>query len=656
MSPLCAEHDVELVDALEVLGLREQHQVGVARACRPARTRGAGGPRRSPRRRRRTRACPRRAARHPGAATPGRASGTCTSRNDGRGTSTSIVLRYPRAVRIALVSPYSWTYPGGVTRHIEALAERAARPGPRGPRAHPGRSRHAAGRARCTRGARPATRELPDVPRPARRDRRLPRQRRGLEPRADPDGASPALRHELRTGGYDVVHVHSPDAPCVGWDAVMSAPAPLVGTFHAYSTSTRSTLAHERRRRRAGASTASRVRIAVSEAAAWTGERWLRRAATASSPTASTCPRTAPPARADDGVLDDRVRRPGGRAQGPAGAAARLRGAARPRPRAADARRPDAARRSRRCCSTTAASRRSARSTTPRRRARARAAPTSSARRRSAARASAWCSPRRFAHGTPVVASDIAGYRDVVRDGVDGVLVPRGDATARRRRAARPRARPRPPPRDGRRRPRARRALRLAARRRRGRRGLRGRDRDARARPPRRPALAVRHGLRPADGGPCARAAPPAVARARARPALDARRASCAARRCCSSSLVALGGRRGRAAADRRRRDRRSRWSTATPTWVLARARRSCAPRWSCAPMRGTRSCAPRCHGVRVKRRDAFQGTTIGVLMSRHAAGPPRRARPRADRRPPPRPRRASACRSCSARSSRRRC
>src|SRR6516225_5904552 len=27
-------------------------------------------------------------------------------------------------MRIALLSPYSWTYPGGVTRHIEALAER----------------------------------------------------------------------------------------------------------------------------------------------------------------------------------------------------------------------------------------------------------------------------------------------------------------------------------------------------------------------------------------------------------------------------------------------------------------------------------------------------------------------------------------------------
>ena len=35
-----------------------------------------------------------------------------------------------------------------------------------------------------------------------------------------------------------------------------------------------------------------------------------------------------------------------------------------------------------------------------------------------------------FASGTPVVASDIAGYRDVVRNGKDGVLVPVGDAVA----------------------------------------------------------------------------------------------------------------------------------------------------------------------------------------------------------------------------------
>src|SRR5213082_3023832 len=35
-----------------------------------------------------------------------------------------------------------------------------------------------------------------------------------------------------------------------------------------------------------------------------------------------------------------------------------------------------------------------------------------------------------FAAGTLVVASDIPGYRDVVRDGVDGILVAPGDAQA----------------------------------------------------------------------------------------------------------------------------------------------------------------------------------------------------------------------------------
>ena len=36
---------------------------------------------------------------------------------------------YISRVRIALVSPYSWTYPGGVTRHIESLAEELRREG-----------------------------------------------------------------------------------------------------------------------------------------------------------------------------------------------------------------------------------------------------------------------------------------------------------------------------------------------------------------------------------------------------------------------------------------------------------------------------------------------------------------------------------------------
>ena len=42
---------------------------------------------------------------------------------------------YSTGVRIALLSPYSWTYPGGVTRHIEALAAELAAAGHE--RAHP---------------------------------------------------------------------------------------------------------------------------------------------------------------------------------------------------------------------------------------------------------------------------------------------------------------------------------------------------------------------------------------------------------------------------------------------------------------------------------------------------------------------------------------
>ena len=37
--------------------------------------------------------------------------------------SPSAAYRYPELMRIALVSPYSWTYQGGVNRHVEALAE-----------------------------------------------------------------------------------------------------------------------------------------------------------------------------------------------------------------------------------------------------------------------------------------------------------------------------------------------------------------------------------------------------------------------------------------------------------------------------------------------------------------------------------------------------
>jgi len=80
-------------------------------------------------------------------------------------------------------------------------------------------------------------------------------------------------RQAVRAGEFDVIHVHEPLAPLVGWNAVLAAQAPVVGTFHAYSTKPFPNYA-------ASAFGARRMfnrlsaRIAVSEAAAWTGMRW----------------------------------------------------------------------------------------------------------------------------------------------------------------------------------------------------------------------------------------------------------------------------------------------------------------------------------------------------------------------------------------------
>ena len=83
-----------------------------------------------------------------------------------------------------------------------------------------------------------------------------------------------SLRRELRAGNYDVVHVHEPLAPLVGWDAMTFRGAPVVGTFHAYATKAFpnhvATLLGARRR-----FNQLSARIAVSEAAAWTGRRWF---------------------------------------------------------------------------------------------------------------------------------------------------------------------------------------------------------------------------------------------------------------------------------------------------------------------------------------------------------------------------------------------
>jgi phosphatidyl-myo-inositol alpha-mannosyltransferase len=327
-------------------------------------------------------------------------------------------------VRVALVSPYSYTYPGGVGRHVEALAQELTALGhevrllaPYDPDDRLARLSH--------RGARPQRRPLPDHVIPLGRTIGVPMN--GAVSNLPPFPETVAtLGRELRHGGYDVVHVHEPNAPVAAWYATEAAQVPVVATFHTYSTSgivNRMASGFFGVRRLYSKLSA---RIAVSEAARWTAQRYY-----------GGRYRVVP-----NGV-DLSAARPGpsrpheelrvlfvGRAEERKGlpvllrAFEALRGVGVP-----------------------------ARLTV--------AGPTAeevepllldpegieiagqvddAEKWRLLGEADLLCAPslggesfgmvltEAFASGTPVVASDIAGYRDVVRDGRDGILVPVGDA------------------------------------------------------------------------------------------------------------------------------------------------------------------------------------------------------------------------------------
>jgi phosphatidylinositol alpha-mannosyltransferase len=176
-------------------------------------------------------------------------------------------------VRIALLSPYSWTYPGGVTRHIEALAHELTADGHDARILAPFDPDDALSR-RLHRGARPQPREQPAGFVSLGRTVGLPANGAVSNMALTPHAIF-TLRHELRHGGYDVAHIHEPIVPVVGWDALCSTEdLPLVGTFHTYSENVLTNgfaavpLGGRRRMNRL------HVRIAVSEAAAWTARRF----------------------------------------------------------------------------------------------------------------------------------------------------------------------------------------------------------------------------------------------------------------------------------------------------------------------------------------------------------------------------------------------
>jgi phosphatidyl-myo-inositol alpha-mannosyltransferase len=174
-------------------------------------------------------------------------------------------------MRVALVSPYSWTYPGGVTRHIEALARELAATGHE-VRVFAPFDRDTRGTALLHRGARPQRRSVPEWLVPLGPTLGWPSNGAVSNLPFTPFAIS-TLRRELAAFAPDVVHVHEPVAPVVGWDVLTSADAPIVGTFHCYSEKVPphliAVLIGARRKLNH-----LNLRIAVSEAAAWTGRRF----------------------------------------------------------------------------------------------------------------------------------------------------------------------------------------------------------------------------------------------------------------------------------------------------------------------------------------------------------------------------------------------
>ncbi len=123
------------------------------------------------------------------------------------------------------------------------------------------------------RGALPQRRPLPDYVIPLGRTLGLPMNGAVSNMSLFPEAVG-ALGRELRSGGYDLVHVHEPNVPLVSWFATEAARQPTVATFHTYSTNALGsrTIVHMGGARRLYAQLAAR--IAVSEAARWTAQRF----------------------------------------------------------------------------------------------------------------------------------------------------------------------------------------------------------------------------------------------------------------------------------------------------------------------------------------------------------------------------------------------
>src|SRR5919198_6512932 len=118
-------------------------------------------------------------------------------------------------MRMGIVCPYEWTVPGGVGGHVRALAGELRRRGHRvdvlAPAEHPVAEEGCVGLGGS-----------------------LPVPYNGSVARIAFGPRTAARVHRaLATGGYELLHVHEPLSPSVGLLALVQARVPVVATFHA---------------------------------------------------------------------------------------------------------------------------------------------------------------------------------------------------------------------------------------------------------------------------------------------------------------------------------------------------------------------------------------------------------------------------------------
>jgi phosphatidylinositol alpha-mannosyltransferase len=116
-------------------------------------------------------------------------------------------------MKVGMVCPYDWSFPGGVRSHIQGLSEALGRKGIE------------------VLIIAPATKDEPEI---FDAGRTLPIPYNGSVARLclSPQ-ANRRIRKRFQVGDLDLIHIHEPLSPSISMLAVHQANVPIVGTFHA---------------------------------------------------------------------------------------------------------------------------------------------------------------------------------------------------------------------------------------------------------------------------------------------------------------------------------------------------------------------------------------------------------------------------------------